>query len=99
VPLSNRRGRLALVASPQERADAVTIHADASIYAGLFDGDESAHLKLDPARRAYVHLIKGQLSVNGQVLDAGDAAMLQDEPDLWLNRGDGAEVLVFDLAA
>ena len=79
--------------------DAVTIHADARVYAGLFDGAESATLALAEGRKAYVHLVRGQLDVNGQSLAAGDAALIEDETALTLSRGKDAEVLVFDLAA
>lgn len=95
-----KRGRLALVAAPEGEAGAVgavTIHADARLYAGLFDGDERAELALDPARPAYVHLIRGRLEVNGQALSAGDALTLRDESRLTLAGGQDAEVLVFDL--
>ena len=70
---------LRLVASPDGAEGSVTIHADAALYAGLFDGDESAKLALDPARKAYVHLVRGALEVNGQRLRAGDAALLARE--------------------
>ena len=76
----------------------VKIHADARMYAGLFDGAETAHLPLSPERKAYVFLVRGSLQVNGQQLNAGDAAMLQSESSLALTRGQDAEVLVFDLA-
>ena len=69
------------------------------MYAGLFDGEESARVTLDPARKAYVHLVKGQLTVNGQALETGDALMVQGETELTMNRGRDAEVLLFDLAA
>ena len=79
-------------------ADAsVTIRADASLYAGLFDGAEAATLALDPVRKAYVHLVRGELLVNGQGLRAGDAAMLAGETRITLSHGVRAEVLVFDL--
>ena len=93
-----KRGRLALVASPSGAEGSVTVHADASIRAGLFDGAERAELALTPQRLAYVHLVRGALRVNGQLLAAGDAATLKDEPALLLEGGEGAEVLVFDLA-
>ena len=73
---ADKRGRLRLVASPDGADGSVTLHADAALYAGLIDGDESATLTLDPARKAYVHLIRGALEVNGQPLRAGDAALL-----------------------
>ena len=94
-----KRGRLRLVAAPDGAEGAVTIHADASIRAGLFDGDEHAELALDPKRLAYVHVARGSVQVNGQRLEAGDAATLAGESALDLRAGRQAEVLVFDLAA
>lgn len=93
-----KRGRLRLVASPDAADGSVLIHADARLYAGLFDGAEEATLALDPARPAYVHLVRGELSVNGTRLAAGDAARLKGESRLTLSGGKAAEVLVFDLA-
>ena len=98
IPTASKRGQLACIASPQGGGTAVRIHADASVYAGLFDGDEQASLALDPRRKAYVHLVKGSLSVNGHPLQTGDAALLQDEAGVRLDHAVAAEVLVFDLA-
>lgn len=92
-----KRGRLTLIASPDGFEHAVTIHADAAVYAGLFDGQEEARLALDPKRKAYVHLVRGELSVNGQALTSGDALKIEDESELLLTGGRQAEVLVFDL--
>jgi redox-sensitive bicupin YhaK (pirin superfamily) len=94
-----KRGKLRLVASPDGAAGSVTIHADARLYAGLLDGSEEASLPLDPQRKAYVQLIRGELQVNGQALKAGDAAKLEAESELRLAGGKDAEVLVFDLSA
>jgi hypothetical protein len=96
---SEKRGALRLVASPDGAQGSVTIHADARLYAGLFDGDESVTLALDPKRKSYVHLVRGELDVNGQRLGPGDAALLDGEPQLTLQAGKDAEVLVFDLSA
>ena len=96
---ASKRGRLRLVASRDGRDGSVTVHADASMYAGLFDGTEAAELALDPSRKTYVHLVRGQLAVNGQTLHAGDAAMIEKESMLKLGHGRDAEVIVFDLAA
>jgi redox-sensitive bicupin YhaK (pirin superfamily) len=95
---AEKRGRLRLVASPDGRDGSVTIHADASMYAGLFSNDERAELALDPKRLAYVHLVRGELHANGQALQAGDAARLDGESRLVLDHGRNAEVIVFDLA-
>jgi redox-sensitive bicupin YhaK (pirin superfamily) len=95
---ADKRGRLRPVAAPDGRDGAVTIHADAALHAGLFDGDEAATLPLAPGRLGYVHVARGELEVNGQRLHAGDAALLRDEPAVALAHGRDAEVLVFDLA-
>jgi redox-sensitive bicupin YhaK (pirin superfamily) len=96
-PEAEKRGRLRLLASPDGDEGSVVIHADARMYAGLFDGAENAELRLPPQRKAYVHLVRGQLRVNGQRLAPGDAAMLEDEAPLRLDGGKDAEALVFDL--
>jgi hypothetical protein len=95
---ADKRGRLALVASPDGRDGSVTIHADASIRAALLDGAERLEHPIDPGRITYVHAVRGSLRVNDHVLHAGDAARLDNESKLVLEAGDAAEVLVFDLA-
>ena len=95
---ASKRGQLKLVAARAPGPDAVTIHADASLYAGLFDGAERAELTLDPKRLTYVHVARGAVDVNGQRLQAGDAAKLDGETQLLIDNGADAEVLVFDLA-
>ncbi len=95
----DKRGRLRLVASPDGAQGSVSIHADAALYAGLLDAEESAELALDQHRKAYVHVVRGTLDVNGQRLNTGDAALLHGETQLQLAHGEDAEVLVFDLAA
>ena len=94
---AEKRGALRLVASPDGAQGSVLMHADARLYAGLLDGDESVTLALDPTRKTYVHLVRGQLEVNGQTLHTGDALGLQSEGQLQLSHGEAAEVLVFDL--
>eukprot|EP01037_Dinobryon_pediforme_P006811 gene6811-6885_t len=96
---SEKRGALRLVASPDGAQGSVKIYADAALYAGLLDGDESATLALNPARKTYVHLVRGALSANGQALSGGDALLMEKETTLSLTDGHDAEVLVFDLAA
>ncbi len=97
---AEKRGTLRLVASPDGAQGSVTIHADASLYAGLFDaGDPAASLDLASGRLGYVHLVRGDLTVNGYQLHAGDAALFEREAAVILTDGRDAEVLVFDLAA
>ena len=95
---ADKRGRLRLVASGDGRDGSVTIHADASIYAGLVDGLERAELALDATRLGYLQVVRGDVRVNGQALAAGDAAKLNGESRLVIDQGRAAEVIFFDLA-
>lgn len=93
----SRRGRLALIASGSTEEGVVHICQDVRLWAGRFDGAEQERRTLDAGRQVYVHVARGALHVNGRPLGAGDAAMLIDEPELTLESGSAAEVLVFDL--
>lgn len=87
-----KRGQLRLVASPNGAHNSVTIHADASLYAGLFEANEQAELTLEKSRKYYVHLIRGTITANNTELAAGDALLLQNEAVLKLNNAGNAEV-------
>jgi redox-sensitive bicupin YhaK (pirin superfamily) len=95
---ADKQGTLKLVASDDGADGSVVIHADAKLYSGLFSGHQSAQVALDPARKAYVQVLRGSVSVNGQPLQTGDAALLSGENAVSLADGHDAEVLVFDLA-
>ncbi|MET0279681.1 MAG: pirin family protein [Steroidobacteraceae bacterium] len=94
---AEKRGRLRLVVSPDGAEGSVSIHQDARMYAGLFDGSESATFDVAAGRSVYVHLVRGELTVNGVQLTGGDALKGTDIAQLVLTAGKGAEVLVFDL--
>jgi redox-sensitive bicupin YhaK (pirin superfamily) len=95
-PDTEKRGRLRLVASNDGRDGSVTIHQDAAIYAALLDGDEAVEHALGPDRAAWVHVARGAVDVDGTRLEAGDAAAIGGGT-IRLARGEGAEVLLFDL--
>jgi redox-sensitive bicupin YhaK (pirin superfamily) len=95
---ASKRGRLRLIASSDTREGSVKIHQDASIYAALIDGAEKAVHTLARGRRAYVHVARGEVTVNGTPLKAGDALKATDTAQVVLEQGREAEVLLFDLA-
>ena len=95
---ADKQGRLRVVASPNGREDSVTIHTDATLYAGRFANGESAGHTLATGRHAWVQVVRGKLTVNGQALGAGDGAAITDEQEVQLRGVDDAEVLLFDLA-
>ena len=93
----DKRGKLCLVASPDGRDGSVTIHQDAYLYAALVDGDESVSHQLAEDRKAYVHIARGSVTVNGRPLRAGDALRVDGESNVEIRDGSNAEVLLFDL--
>jgi redox-sensitive bicupin YhaK (pirin superfamily) len=101
VPDEAKRGRLALIAAPAGAGGAVAIHQDAKLYAALLQGGEQVVHPLAPGRRAYVHVVRGAVTVNGVDVAAGDAVKLEKETSVTIaHRGAAmlaAEVLVFDL--
>jgi redox-sensitive bicupin YhaK (pirin superfamily) len=93
----DKRGRLRIIASPDQADGSVLIHQDARVYAGLFDGAETATLNVKSGRRIYVHVARGTVTANGAVLNPGDALKLAGTEELVFKQGIQAEVLVFDL--
>jgi redox-sensitive bicupin YhaK (pirin superfamily) len=93
-----KRGRLRLIASHDGRDGSVRIHQDADVYAALVDGAEQIAHSIAPRRRAWVHIARGKVTMNGIELGAGDALKLDGEQGLKFERGTDAEVLLFDLS-
>jgi hypothetical protein len=94
---AEKRGQLRLIASPEGREGSVTIHQDAFVYAALLDGKDAVTHRLAPGRRAYVHIARGAVKVNGVELKGGDGAKLAGENELELSGAKQAELLLFDL--
>ena len=97
-PDADKRGALRLVAAGDGRAGAVTIHQDAELYASLLAPGGRVKHRLAPGRHAFVHLVRGALTLNGTALATGDGAAVSDEADLELAATAESEVLLFDLA-
>ena len=92
-----KKGHLNLIAS-RDGSGAVTVHQDVLVYASkLKAGDEITH-RLASGRHAWLHVARGNLSLNRQPLAAGDGAAVSDETRLEIHAKDDAEVLLFDLA-
>lgn len=96
-PPQERRGQLRLLVSPDGRAGSIRAHQDGLLYAGLLEAGESVEHRLAPGRRAYVHVARGAVALNGQALASGDGARVEDESAARIAGMGPAEVLLFDL--
>ncbi len=90
-------GRLRLIAAPDGREGAVSLHQDASLYATRLDGEQEVTHILATGRRAYVQVARGSVQLNDVPLAAGDGARVENETTLRLHAGANVEVLLFDL--
>jgi redox-sensitive bicupin YhaK (pirin superfamily) len=94
---NERHNRLRLVASPDASAGSLLIHQDARIYLSSLDsGNELAH-ELESDRHAWLQVLRGQVSVNGQPLNTSDGAAMSNERLLEIRSEGDAEVMLFDL--
>lgn len=95
--VESKLGNLRLIASNDGREGSVLIHQDASIFATILRSGDAVEHKLAAGRIAYVHVIRGDVTVNGTALKGGDALKLTAEALVTLGNATDAEVLVFDL--
>jgi redox-sensitive bicupin YhaK (pirin superfamily) len=98
---ADRQGRLKLVASKDAREGSLTIHQDASLFAGLLGPGERVTHHVPAGRYAWLHVARGKVQVAGQDLAAGDAAAFDqagESSDIVIVGGEPSEVLLFDLA-
>jgi redox-sensitive bicupin YhaK (pirin superfamily) len=91
-------GPLKLAASPEGGDGVLKIHQDARILVGQMQAGEKVVHALETGRHAWVQLIEGKLTLNGQTLVAGDAAAVSEETALIIGAEEAAHFLVFDLA-
>jgi quercetin 2,3-dioxygenase len=94
---ASRRGQWRLIASRDARDGSVLIHQDADVFVTRPEPGQTLRRELDPQRRAYVHVVRGEVRVNGQVLSSGDALKVERENQVTLDQAREAEVLLFDL--
>jgi redox-sensitive bicupin YhaK (pirin superfamily) len=92
------RGRWTLVASKEGRDDSVSVHQDVEVWAARFVAGQQAALRLEPGRRAWVQIVRGDATLNGVSLRAGDGAAASQEEVLEFIAVENAELLIFDLA-
>ena len=104
IPVSDavegRNGALRLIAAPGGRDGAVTIHQDTEVYAARLKGGQEATHALKPNRHAWVQVARGDVTLNGMAMKAGDGAAVSQEDEIRLkaDEGEGAELLFFDLS-
>ena len=94
---TEKRGRWRPLVSPQGEEGALQIHQDAALFAALLKPGETLDRELITGRRAWLQVVRGAVSVNGQAAGAGDGLAIFAEPLLGVRAGTESELLLFDL--
>jgi redox-sensitive bicupin YhaK (pirin superfamily) len=95
---SERHNRLRLVASPDAADGSLTIHTDARVYLASLDAGQQVTQELAPGRHAWLQVLRGAVTLNGQPLATSDGAAVSEEITLAIAATEAAEVMLFDLA-
>lgn len=96
IPMSERFHRLLPLVS-NRHPGALPIEQDAAAYsAALTAGDRIQH-RLAPGEGAYFYLISGAVRLNGQGLEAGDAAKVTDESSLTVEAAQESELFLVEV--
>lgn len=93
-----KRGRFRLVASQSARDGSVNLNQDVDMSVALLDKAESADYNIQPGRKAWVHIARGKVTLNGKRLQTGDGAAISGDQSLCFQHPDQAEIIVFDMA-
>jgi redox-sensitive bicupin YhaK (pirin superfamily) len=96
-PREAKLGKLLLVASNEKRDGLIHIQQDAKLYVTVLEGDQRIEHELANGRHAWVHVARGSVTMNGQMLKAGDGAAITAESKIELSAASEGEVLLFDL--
>jgi quercetin 2,3-dioxygenase len=98
-PEAERRGRLRLIGSRDARDGSLRIQQDVDLYAMLLDKDEQTSHAVRPGRAVWIQIVKGELTVNDEVLRTGDGMAAVAVDRLEIASPSHAEALVFDMKA
>jgi quercetin 2,3-dioxygenase len=97
-PLEEKKNKFCLIAAKDGREGAVTIHQEVDIYAAVLEPQRMVTYEVQPNRYAWLQIARGQVTLNGQALSAGDGVQINGEEALTVGTDTGAEILLFDLA-
>jgi redox-sensitive bicupin YhaK (pirin superfamily) len=92
-----KRNKLKLIVSPDGVNGSLKIHQEVSIFAALLEEGKTLTHIFKSGRKAWVQVIRGSLDLNGETLNSGDGAAIEEVEEVRLSAQKSAEVLVFDL--
>lgn len=98
IDAKERENRFRVVASPTAREGSLLIHQDAEIHLATLANGAKVTQALKPGRHAWLQVLRGGVTLNGQDLEVGDGAAISEESSLTVTAREPSEVMLFDLA-
>jgi redox-sensitive bicupin YhaK (pirin superfamily) len=96
-PVTEKQGKLCLIAAENGKDGAVTIYQDINLYAAILGKGNIINYHVPPHRYAWLQIAKGSVIFNSIQLEAGDAVAVNGAEDLEISTDNSAELLLFDL--
>jgi len=94
---ARKLNRWCLIASPDGRSHSLMIHQDVELWATILQENNTLEYAVQSERCVYLHVARGQLTLNGRILSTGDAAMISADQKIEIQAQQASEVLLFDL--
>jgi quercetin 2,3-dioxygenase len=97
-PEQERTGKLRLVASSDGRDGSVSVHQDVALFSAIVKQGQQLQYEIPRGRHGWLQVARGEVTLNGTGLNAGDGAAISEERLLRIGAEKEAEILLFDLA-
>lgn len=86
-----------LILSPNAEEGSFKIYQEMKLWRHQYRTETSETIALNPQRRYWLQVVKGQLNVNGISLNTSDALGISSESELAIQTQSDVEFLLFDL--
>lgn len=93
---ADRQGRLLCAVSGKPDAAGISIHQDADFYIALLQAGQQVTHETRSDRYAYLFVVDGELTLNGETLRTGDQARITGEQLLTMKAATPTELVLWD---
>jgi redox-sensitive bicupin YhaK (pirin superfamily) len=95
---AERRNRLWVVASIDARRGSLRVHQDSLVCSSLLDPGQHVVHELAPGKSAWLHLVRGEVTLGDIVLTTGDGVGVTDERSVSITASGESEILLVEVA-
>jgi quercetin 2,3-dioxygenase len=96
---AQKHNQWCLLASEDAAQGSLKVHQDMQLWASKLSERNQLDYVLKQSRSAYLQVASGSVEIEGNQLNAGDAALFDSAQTILIKAADNAEILLFDLPA